>query len=263
MNVNKSFQFASFLAGCAAFLFGLALPVSIFAQAVVYEADFESGAPPEFSTGSTSNQQIGAEAVNQGLSTYLGKFTLNDQSTLTVNGLSQHAYVRLEFDVYFFQSWDGSNVTYGPDYFSLSGDITFSETFTNHHGSVESPEQSYPALADVYLNSDGSALEDFGSGDRTFAYFSLGPSSSGTAFVVPHNSDTFSVTFGGPTTQADEQWGIDNVEVTICDTMEECLGAAPPPQAIATQPVPLLNSWLSLFALIVCFVAGGFLALRR
>lgn len=234
-----------------------------FAQGtLVYTADFESGVPAEFSGGSTSSDQIGPEAVNQGLSTYLGKFTLNDTTTLTVVGLPAHSFVRLDVDVYFFQSWDGSNATFGPDSFSLSGDLSFSETFTNHHGTAESPEQTYPTLADVYLNSAGTAVASFGSSSNTFAYFSLGPTSSGTGFVTAHDGASFTVTFSGPTSQNDEQWGIDNVRVTVCDTIDSCEpGTAPPPPP--DVPVPLLDSTWLLAALAVLLGLAGLGAMRR
>ena len=177
----------------------------------VYTADFENGAPAEFSSGSTSSAQIGAEALNQGLSTYHGKFTLSGTSTLTLTGLPPHTELELEFDAYFFNSWDGNATSVGPDFFSLAGDVTFSETFTNHRGEGD----SYPGVADVFLNSAGTALSSFGDSGSTMAFFRLGPTMTGSSFVVTHTGSTFTVSFAGPTSQTDEQWGIDNVRVSI------------------------------------------------
>lgn len=177
----------------------------------VYTADFESGAPSEFSAGSTSSSQIGAEALNQGLSTYLGKFTLSESTTLTLTGLPPHTELELEFDTYFFNSWDGDATSVGPDFFSLAGDVTFAETFTNHRGEGD----SYPGVADVFLNSAGTALSSFGSSSSTMAFFRLGPTTTGSSFVIPHTGSSFTVTFAGPTSQTDEQWGIDNVRVSV------------------------------------------------
>jgi hypothetical protein len=245
-------------------LAGLFFSITALGQTVVYTADFESGKPAEFSAGGTSNAQIGAEAISQGMSTYLGKFTTNGSTTLTVTGLPAHSYVRLDVDVYFFQSWDGSNGSFGPDYFSLAGDLTFAETFTNHHGTAGSPQQSYPTLADVYLNSSGTALASFGSSGNTFAYFSLGPASSGTGFVELHSSDDFTVTFGGPTTQTDEQWGIDNVIVTVCDTREGCEPVAgPAPEAEPSVPVPVMGGPLAVILLVMLLGLTGTVILRR
>jgi len=201
-----------------------------------YTADFESGAPAEFSTGATSSAQIGAEALNQGLSTYLGQFTLNGATTLTITGLPPHTQLELELDAYFFNTWDGDATSVGPDFFSLSGDVTFAETFTNHRGEGD----SYPVMADVFLNKNGTALSNFGDSSSTMAFFRLGPSSSGSSFVVPHTSSTFTVTFGGPTSQSDEHWGIDNIRVSTD----------------ATAPaIPTLNRWgLLIFGSLVILI---------
>lgn len=175
----------------------------------VYSADFESGVPGQFSSGTTSSSQIGAEALNQGLSTYLGQFTGNDSTTLTLTGLAAHTAVRLQFDLYQFATWDGSNGFYGPDYFTLSGDVTFSETFTNHQG-----VQTYAGIGDVFLNSPGTALSGYGDSNATQAFFGLGPSSIGSFFQIAHSGSVFTVTFSG-LGLTDEQWGIDNVKVYL------------------------------------------------
>jgi len=182
-----------------------ALPITVFT------ADFESGVPTEFSAGTTSSVGIGAEAINQGLSTYLGRFTLSDSTTLSLTGLPVHTMLELELDAYLFKTWDGNAGGVGPDFFSLSGDVTFSETFTNHRGEG----QSYSTGPDVFLNAAGTALSGFGDSNSTMVFFGLGATSTGSSFIIPHTGSTFTVTFGGPTSQTDEQWGIDNVLVTI------------------------------------------------
>ena len=135
---------------------------------------------------------------------------------LTVSGLPAHTQLALEFDLYLFNSWDGNVVgsdgTFGPDFFSLSNDITFSETFTNHQVSSGLPDQTYPGAPDLCFGNCGVGF--FGAGD-THVYRGLDPTGFGSEFLISHNLSTFSVTFGGPTDQADEQWSIDNVVVTI------------------------------------------------
>ena len=79
-----------------------------------------------------------------------------------------------------------------------------------------------------HLTQDGSALSSFGSASSTMAFFRLGPSNTGSSFIVPHTSSTFTVTFAGPTSQDDEQWGIDNVRVSIDGE---------------PSPVPTLGQW--------------------
>jgi hypothetical protein len=191
----------------------LSLPRSAEAT-TVFSADFQTSVPTEFSSGSLSASNLGSEALNQGLSQYLGSFTLGQSTTLTLTGLAAHTDLQLEFDLYLFRTWDGSS-SFGPDFFSLSGDISFSKTFTNHHGTALNPNQTYDSLGDVFLNSTGSALSAFGDPSSTQAFFDLGPNGALGSFDIAHSATSFSVTFGGPTTQDDEQWAIDNVRVSI------------------------------------------------
>ncbi len=151
-----------------------------------------------FVGGSLSNTNANNGA---NLTQFNGHFSLNNGTTLTVAGLPSHTMLSLKFDLYLFDTWDGDNLTWGKDYFSLAGDVAFSETFTNHQASQS------------YLDSP---TETYGSGSsRTDVYRMLGPTMDMSEFLITHSSDTFTVTFGGPTTQTDESWGIDNVIVTI------------------------------------------------
>ena len=178
----------------------LALPFLLCANSeapaatLVYSTDFGSGLDPQWSGGNIATSSI--------LGAYSGSYTLSQSTNLTLTGLAPHNSVKLEFDLYLFNSWDGENLTFGKDFFSLSGDVNGSWTFTNHQ-----PEgQSYPGTPDEIYGSGASA---------THVYRNLDSTGTGNGFSVTHNSDTFSVTFGGPTTQTDELWGIDNVRVSI------------------------------------------------
>lgn len=163
-------------------------------EQVIYTTDFSSGIDSEWTNGSTS--------TNSNVGTYSGDYTLSGSTTLIINDLPPHTEVVLEFDLYLFNTWDGENLTYGKDYFSLSGDVTGSWTFTNH----QAEGQTYPGSPDEVYGSGSSA---------THVYRGLDPTGTGDQFIIDHTGDTFSVTFGGPTTQSDEQWGIDNVRVII------------------------------------------------
>lgn len=205
------------MAAAAKTMVALLVFPSIHAQGAfqtVFSADFQTSVPGEFSNGSLSASGIGAEAVNQGLSQYLGRFTLSDSTTLTVTGLPSHNILRLEFDLYLFETWDGSSGS-GPDFVSLSGDTTFQETFTNHQGPASNPNQTYDALGDVFLNSNGTALSSYGDTSAIQSFFDLGPTGNDSYFEFAHDTSSFSVTFGGPTSQSDESWGIDNVRVSL------------------------------------------------
>ena len=151
-----------------------------------------------FAGGSLSN----TNAIDgTDLTQFNGRFSLNSSTTMTIAGLPAHTMLSLKFDLYLFDTWDGENLTWGKDYFSLAGDVTFSETFTNHQAA-----QSY----------SGTPTQTYGAGvTQTQVYRMLGPITDMSEFLIAHSSDTFTVTFGGPTTQTDESWGIDNVIVTI------------------------------------------------
>lgn len=164
----------------------------------VYSTDFES----DISSVWSNSSSMFDEGVN---STYHGKFTTQDSTTLTLTGLPSHTLLSLEFDLYLFNTWDGNNTTYGPDYFSLTGDVTGSWTFTNH----QTEGQTYPGTPSNIIGSGQSA---------THIYRGLDPTGSGDGFLIERSGSTFTVTFGGPTTQTDEQWGIDNVRVSINST---------------------------------------------
>jgi len=174
-----------------------ALPVVVFAN------NFETNTNG-FSDARLSTQNA-IDSTN--LTQHHGLFSRNDSTTLSLTGLPAHTQLSLAFDLYLFQTWDGENTTYGKDFFSLSGDISFSETFTNHQGAG----QSYPGVPDLCFGSCGTP----GSSSDTHVYRGLDPTGIGNEFLIAHSSSTFTVTFGGPTTQTDEQWSIDNVRVTI------------------------------------------------
>ncbi len=175
---------------------GLGLSIGpVHAATTVYSTDFESGLDSVWSSGST-------QAADATLGNYNGNYSLDNGTTLTLTNLPAHTNLALRFDLYLFSTWDGENTTWGKDYFSLAGDVSGSWTFTNHQ-----PEgQSYPGTPDEIYGIGFSA---------THVYRGLDPTGSGDAFVVAHSGPTFTVTFGGPTTQSDEWWGIDNVSVSV------------------------------------------------
>ena len=166
-------------------------------QLEVYNTNFESGIDTVWSSSnSASNPNVG---------NYHGNFSTTGNTTLTLSGLPPHTQLSLKFDLYLFYTWDGESTIWGKDYFSLSGDVNGAWTFTNHQ-----PEgQSYPGSPDEIYGFD------IWNPNSVWVYRGLDSTGSGDEFLVNHSGDIFSVTFGGPTTQSDEWWGIDNVRVSI------------------------------------------------
>jgi len=193
-----------------------ALPVQVYAQ------DFESNLAG-FSGGILGNAPASDGTL---LTMYNGQLG-NNSTTLTVDlsGFA-HTQVSLQFDLYLFGSWDGEDTDFGTkDFFTLSGDVSFSETFTNHQ-----PEgQSY----------NGTPDETFGVGsERTDVYRDLGPTGADIEFLFSHTSDLLTVVFSGGTLE-NESWAIDNVRVSVDDGM-----AAVPLAAT----LPFAASALGIFA---------------
>ena len=182
---------------------GLLLSLSVLnvatASTIIYSNDFEESSVDfsKWSNGSLETTNTYGFSSTQ----YHGDYTTTGNTTLTLTGLGAHTELTLDFDLYLFNTWDGEgNKGYGKDYFSLSGDINENWTFSNHQ------DQSY----------DGTPDEKYGTGaNQTQVYRDLGPTGLDNGFTIVHTGDTFSVTFGGPTTQTDEWWGIDNVSVSI------------------------------------------------
>ena len=185
------------------FLLGCLLFANKAQAQVVYSEGFSTGVRGEWSATSLNTRR-------SFLTIYHGDFTRTGSTTLTLTGLGAHDQISLAFDLYLFSTWDGEGTTFGKDFFSLSGDVTFSETFTNHQlegqSYTGSPDECYVGRTQSTCTLDLS---------RTDVYRELDPTGTGNEFLVSHTGSTFTVTFGGPTTQRDEQWGIDNVTVSI------------------------------------------------
>jgi hypothetical protein len=180
---------------------------------VVLSADFENGAPPEFSS-SLRNSYAGADGST---TTILGQFSGNESVTLTVSGLSAcHTRLAIAFDLWVMDSWDGNaegRSDVGPDVWSVAtpdGQV--------HHYTFASPSfagmftQTYPDEVGGGNHSPGTGGTngDYGSnGSYADSRYSLGYTSS-------HTGSTASWTFSTSTLQGvgDEGWGLDNVVVT-------------------------------------------------
>jgi len=207
------------MAGCLSVLSNNASALAVS----VYENDFNSGVDAAWSNPSSHAAGLGVT------SSYLGDFRQNESTTLTLTGLGAHDQIALEFDLYLFSTWDGEDTFYGKDYFSLSGDVNFSETFTNH----QSEGQSYPGSPDLIPYGGGAGA--------THVYLGLDPTGLGDEFLVDHTGDTFSVTFAGPTTQSDEWWGIDNVKVSMNSLQDQNTAKVPVPPTLALMALGIFG----------------------
>jgi hypothetical protein len=173
------------------------------AQQEGYFNNFEDPTDPlsEWSNPSTDTTPVGARR-------FLGQFG-NDTVSLTLTDLPPHASVRLSFDLFIINTWDGNG---GPDIWEVSvGDspTLLRTTFDNVGG-----QQAYP---DPYPGGDHppqtGAAEINTLGFGLDAVYQL-------SFTFPHAASTLVLTFSGIGLEdiGNESWGLDNVRVSVVGT---------------------------------------------
>lgn len=181
-----------------------------------YSEDFQGSVGPEWSPSRTSVTPLGGRR-------FLGGFA-SEGVSLTLDSLPQHDTVTVSFDLFILLSWDGNDTFYGPDVWRLrvEGGPTLLETsFSNDDVPyVPSFSQSYPgAFADTERSFPGltGAIEKgtLGYPDLT-GYQGVGDSVYRVSFTFPHTGGTLKLRFEDlPRPDANEQWGLDNVRVTV------------------------------------------------
>ena len=171
-----------------------------------YENDFETSVGSEWSTSTTRSYNGG---------TVLGEFG-NTNVTLNLTNLPAHDSIRIEFDLYIADTWDGYATSGGTaDIWNLTmgGDTIINATFAACC-SVSNGGQSYPDNIPAINNAETGAtttnLPDFsGSGDGTDLYQ--------ITRAVETSSSTYAIQFSATGLQYinDESWGIGNVKVYL------------------------------------------------
>ncbi len=163
----------------------------------VYFTDFEDGFGPEW--GNSYRTRVPS------LTMFSGRFG-NESQQLSLNNLTPGARYQLAFDLYIFDSWDGSGgPSSGPDIFdvTIDGVQAFHETFSNYNGDPPDHPQSYARAPE-----GGRRPIAFNAAFVDAVYRRVSVS-----FVA--RSATVGIVFSGQGLQAvsDESWGIDNVAV--------------------------------------------------
>ncbi|MDB4656255.1 HYR domain-containing protein, partial [Flavobacteriales bacterium] len=168
-----------------------------------YENDFETSVGSEWSTTTT-------RLYNGG--TVLGEFG-NSSATLNLTGLPSHDSIRVEFDLYIADTWDGNGG--GPDTWNLTMggtnviNATFAACCTGSNGGQSYPD-NIPASNNAETGATTTGLPDFfGSGDGTDLYEIIR--------AVETSSGTYAIQFSATGLQSlsDESWGIDNVKIYL------------------------------------------------
>lgn len=224
------------------------LPVPAFGGEVYFN-DF-NGAPgttyPEWTSSGYKNSanQAGTVATGSGAQTvanvespngkqrFLGEFggpvilkarpydpqhfaRIDETVTFTLGGLKPHSRATVTFDLYVLKSWDGNNLNYGPDRWSVSvqgGPTLLDTTFSNNPktGAYDLSLQNYPAA--------NSAPQTGAAAINTLGYKFYGDSIYHLTFTFADTSDTLTLNFSSSLFEGkgteDESWGLDNVRVS-------------------------------------------------
>jgi len=184
---------------------------------IVYNQDFEGVVGGEWSNNKTSLTPAGDHK-------YLGDFG-NQTVTLTVGDLPASGRVRVSFDLFILNTWDGSNGTYGPDLWSLAvrgGPVLLRSTFSNNPNNA-SLSQSYPAFYPDASYPGFTGAAEFG----TLGY----PPNAGYGSILTdsiyhlnfdfdYSSPTLLLDFTGAGLEAlsNESWGLDNMQVALVES---------------------------------------------
>lgn len=151
-------------------------------------------------------------------------------TTLTLNGLSAHSTISIDFLAIMVNSWDGIGGSPGPDRFRLAvnGITIFDEIFATASGS-----SSYAPTAGVALGCSGGAVNYVGA---TFLFDCAFNFAASPIFdSIAHSASTLTIdwTAYGPGWQGggvfgDEALALDNINIYL-----DGLVAAPAPGALA------------------------------
>jgi len=180
----------------------------------LYCNNFEQQAGSEWSSPLISTSPVGNRR-------YLGGFD-NQNVSLTLKNISEHSYLKVEFDLFIMFSWDGAHVSYGPDVWKLvvgNGPVLLRTTFSNVYGNPPDYRQHYPG---TYPGSTSpattGAIERGTLGYNVPGYYGYGDTVYHLSFVFSHKTPKLTLYFGNEHhPDGEEDWGIDNLCVSIVD----------------------------------------------
>lgn len=192
---------------------------------IAYSEDFEGAVGPEWSRQETDMTPVGARR-------FLGQFG-NGAVTLTLENLPPHSGVRITFDLFIINTWDGdmavpgpAGIVIGPDVWSFAltdGRELLHTTFTNHyffdpHYAVF--RQSYPGNYPNGGFAPQTGAAEISTLGYVWDYAWGGPHPADSVytleFPVPHADAVIRCVFSaGLTGAADESWGLEDVRIEL------------------------------------------------
>ena len=181
---------------------------------LIYTNALSSSPGPEWSATNIAHTPKGQRP-------YLGDF--RDQAvTLSLNHLPGHKLLRVSFDLFLMQSWDGSSKYWGECFWDLdviNGASLIHTTFGNCGFFCDNNEQAFPdnwpcgphsAWTGSVEHQTLGVIQSWGGPDRTFDCSSV----YHFDLAFPHGGDAVSLQFKGtPMTNKNKRWGLCNVRV--------------------------------------------------
>ena len=224
--MQKTLITLALLAGAAA---AHAAPVTLFSDDFDGNQTTAAGVTAAWS-GVTTTGSGGALAGFSG--NFLWNSTNQQASTLTLGGLSGYSSINVAFRLAFVDSWDSTNGSPAPDYFTLSidGNGLLQLTCNNASGSVcdNGPGTNASGFANVFNSFWNDLSRDV----------SVGQALSGASASI-----NFAAAGAGWQAGADESWAIDNVVVT--GEARGTTGNVPEPGALSLVGLALAGLALS------------------
>jgi PKD repeat protein len=141
-------------------------------------------------------------------------FLTNQQAIYTQSGLSAHEYVKVEFDLYLHDTWDGNDPSTGVDSWKMNvdGNSVINTTFSNFSYRTQAYPNNAPAVNANFTGSVNSSLP---------ARCNLGGGAPSSKYriskIVPHNASSISIVLEalGLEELCNESWSIDNFQLSL------------------------------------------------
>ncbi len=141
-------------------------------------------------------------------------FLTNQQAIYTQSGLSSHEYVKVEFDLYLHDTWDGNDPFTGVDSWKMDvdGNNVINTTFSNFSYRTQAYPANSPAVNANFTGAVNSSLP---------ARCNLGGGAPSSKYriskIVPHNASSISIVLEalGLEELCNESWSIDNFQLSL------------------------------------------------
>lgn len=141
-------------------------------------------------------------------------FLTNQQAIYSQSGLAPHQYVKVEFDLYLHDTWDGNDAFTGVDTWKMDidGNNIVNTTFSNFGYRTQAFPDNSPSVHPNFTGAVSASLParcNLGGGAPTSKYR--------ISKIVPHNSSSISIVLEamGLEEVCNESWSIDNFELSL------------------------------------------------